>query len=129
MRSDRFASAQDGPLGARASILRLQTAFAAPLRYTDGYAWLLLVATLDIVLTWTILHMGGTELNPLAATAIEHGGRAGIIGWKFMTVVIFVFTCEAVGRRHVMAGQRLIFTAVAISAFPVVWSTVLLARY
>lgn len=133
MRLDPHASAQDGPDEAGPFAVRpaepFVGSFAAPLRYTEGYFWLLVVAVLDICLTWTILHLGGKEINPVAGFAIELGGRAGIIGWKFLTILVFVCACEAVGRRADHIGQKLVLMALTISATPVVWALVLLARY
>ncbi len=102
---------------------------APPMRYQDGYVWFLLFASLDIILTWYILRKGGTEVNPLAKLVIERWDLAGAIAFKFSIVLFVVVTCEIVGRHKDHVGRRLTGVAIAMSAFPVVWSLTLLALH
>jgi hypothetical protein len=86
--------------------------------YPSLYCWFILVGTLDILITWIILHAGGREINTIAAKAIELGNKWGIVSLKFLTVVVFVLACERIGRSRAKLGRRLAIAAVAISAAP-----------
>ncbi len=86
--------------------------------YPSLYCWFVLVGTLDILITWIILHAGGRELNTIAAKAIELGNKWGIVSLKFLTVVVFVLACERIGRSQAKLGRRLAVAAVVISAAP-----------
>jgi hypothetical protein len=88
--------------------------------------WLVFVSSLDIMLTWAILRRGGEEVNPVAKLVIEMWGLHGAIGFKFALMLFVIISCEVIGRRSDAAGRRLAIAAVAISAFPVVWSLGLL---
>jgi len=97
------------------------------LRYGSAYPWLILAASLDIILTAFILQLGGVEVNALAAWAINTYGRAGIVGWKFLTITAFILVCEVIGARDARVGRFLSNASVAINAAPVVYSMSLLA--
>ena len=45
--------------------------------YPRLYTWVVFLASMDIIMTWVILHMGGTEVNVLAASVIERWGWWG----------------------------------------------------
>ena len=88
--------------------------------YPDLYAWYILAATLDIIVTHQILHeFQGSEVNKLADALIQRFGVAGMIGLKYSSIVIVLAVCEFVGRRHDRLGRRLAIAAICISAFPV----------
>ncbi len=88
--------------------------------FTGLYSWYILAATLDVVLTHTILHhFGGSEVNRLADALIQRHGVAGMIGLKYSSIVLVVIICEYVGRRDTHLGQRLAMVAIAMSALPV----------
>lgn len=88
--------------------------------YPDLYAWYILAATLDIIVTHQILHeFQGSEVNRLADVLIQRYGVAGMIGLKYSSIVIVLALCEFVGRRHHRLGKRLAIAAICISAFPV----------
>jgi Domain of unknown function (DUF5658) len=91
---------------------------AAPMRYSRFYPWFVLLASLDIMVTWVVLTMGGQEVNSVAAWALGMGGLFGLIGLKFASVVVVVLICEAIGPRNEQAGRRLAFGSIAISAIP-----------
>ncbi|MCA9292694.1 MAG: hypothetical protein KDA20_02640 [Phycisphaerales bacterium] len=93
--------------------------FREPVLFPRAYGSYVLLAALDVLLTWTILCMGGEELNGIAAWVIEHGGPKGITFYKFCTVGFVLVACELVGRRKQMAGKSLSRAAVAISVLPV----------
>ena len=89
-------------------------------RYPDWYAWYVLLAALDVMLTWMVLHFGGREVNVLADWVIRRWQLPGMVVYKFATVVLVVVICEVVGRRRERLGRRLAEWAVAITAVPVV---------
>ena len=97
-----------------------------PVLYPNADLWLVLVSAMDIMLTWLILHLGGYEANPLAARVIEHYDLWGIVSFKFFLVIVFLLTCEFVGRRRPGVGRAMAYVAVCISAVPVAVAVVLL---
>ena len=88
--------------------------------YPDVYLWYVFLASLDIMLTWLILQMGGREENALAKWIIAHGGLVGAVLFKFGTVVFVVLICEYIGRRRAKTGRRVAEWAIALTAIPVV---------
>jgi hypothetical protein len=93
--------------------------------YSNCYNWYLLLAVLDIGLTWIILHgFGGYEVNVLANWIIRSGGFWATVGYKFALVGLVIAICEVVGRRVDATGRRLAEWAVAITAIPVTASFV-----
>lgn len=94
--------------------------------HQTAYIWFVLVSALDVMLTWKILQKGGEEVNPVAREVIELWGFEGAIVFKFAIVVWVVIACELAGRRRPRTGRWLSWTAVAISAAPVVYSLGLL---
>ena len=91
-----------------------------PVLFPGIYPWYVLVAYLDVVLTWAILGVGGAELNPFAASVIEHGGLGGMACFKSLTMVIVLASCEYIGRVRYRTGFRLATFAAAANTFPVV---------
>ena len=98
-----------------------------PVLYPNTYAWLVLVSAMDIMLTWVILHVGGYETNPLAASVIDQFDLWGIVSFKFFLVIVFLLTCEFVGRRRPRTGRAMASVALCISAVPVGIGVFLLA--
>ena len=97
--------------------------FSLPaLLYPKAYKWFVLFSAADIVLTWFILQLGGTEVNVIADTVIATGGLRAILIYKFSLVVMVVLICEVIGRRRPRTGRRLALAAVAVAALPVVLS-------
>ncbi len=94
-------------------------AFSQPLLYPSLYRWYIIVATLDILCTYTILVLGGVEVNAIANYVIEAAGLPGMIAYKFIGVAFVLGVCEFVGRRRHHVGKRLAVAAIVISAFPV----------
>ena len=89
--------------------------------YPNHYAWYILVSSLDLIMTNTVMHhFGAREVNTIADKAIEHFGFWGLIGLKFLTVVVVVYICEHIGRKRPELGRKVAAWAVAISAIPVV---------
>lgn len=94
--------------------------------YSSLYPWLLLVAALDIIFTRAVLGAGGIELNPTAAWVIERADVAGMIVFKFLTIVVFVLACEAIGKRSEKLGRYLTDAAIAVTAAVVIYSGLML---
>lgn len=93
-----------------------------PMRYPRPYAWFVVVSVLDIVFTWTVLLLGGTEVNAIADMVIAYAGGKGIVIYKFCLVVLVIVLCEVIGRRRDKIAKRLAEWSVAVTAIPVVLS-------
>jgi hypothetical protein len=101
-------------------------------RYPNAYVWFIFVATLDIVLTYLILHpvlfardlnmteSRGVEANTLANWFLQRWDVPGMVAFKFLLVVLVIVLCEVIGRRKSETGRRLAEWAVAITAIPVI---------
>jgi len=102
--------------------------FSLPeMRYQSCYVWLVLISTLDIILTKLVLEVWyGYEVNPLARVVIDQTGFVGAIGLKFGIVVFVILICEAVGRYRDRDGRVLATGSILISATPVIYTFVLL---
>lgn len=99
----------------------------APVRYPEQYVWLVLVGSLDIMLTSVILtHLGGREANPIAQWFIERLDIWGLILLKFATLIVVILICERIGAERPALGKRVAEWAIAISCFPVAFGCVLL---
>ena len=91
----------------------------APLRYPREYGWLIIVSTLDLVMTWFIITMkGGSEANPVANVVLTTWGYWGLITYKFALMIFVVIVCEVVGRQRDRTARWLARFGVAISAIP-----------
>lgn len=100
-----------------------------PILYPRIYPWYLLMACLDVVLTWLVLRMGGVELNTVAAWFITRHDVQGMVFLKFGTVFFVLIACERIGRVHDAAGRRLAFFAVLVNCIPVVMAVTQLGMY
>lgn len=99
---------------------RLSSAHRRGVLYPNLYAWYILAATLDIIVTHQILHhFKGSEVNKLADALIQRYGVVGMVGLKYGSAVVVLLICEFVGRRRWQLGRRLAILAIIISAFPV----------
>ena len=89
--------------------------------YPNTYIWLVFLASLDIMMTWIILHpaFGGYEVNKLANWVIRAGGLKATILYKFALIVVVISICELVGRRRRRTGRRLAVFCVALQCIPV----------
>jgi len=125
----RRVSGRDGdPTGRVAEAPRRRR----PVRYPNAYTWFVFLAALDVMLTYLILHpllfprdpgmteSRGREINTVAQRVIEHWGVPGMVVFKFLLVLMVIFTCEYIGRRRVETGRRLAEWAVAITTIPIV---------
>jgi hypothetical protein len=106
----------------------LRRTIGQPVLYPGIYIWYVFFASLDVMLTWVILHMSGSEVNPIARWVIDHYDLAGMVIYKFLLVFFVVSVCEYVGRIQNKArlSHRLAEISVAITALPVVIAVSLL---
>ena len=93
-----------------------------PMRYPRPYSWFVVVSVLDILFTWTVILLGGKEVNAIADMVISYAGGKGIIIYKFCLVVLVIVLCEVIGRRRDKIAKRLAEWSVAVTAIPVVLS-------
>jgi hypothetical protein len=98
----------------------------SPVLYENHYTWFVLVSSLDVMLTWVVLHAGGREANALAAAVLNHYGLGGMVTFKFALVALVILLCEVIGRRNRSAGRRLASCAVALTCVPLVIAVLLL---
>lgn len=88
--------------------------------YPERYAWYVLASALDVIITVTVLvHLGAEEINTFAQKSIDLFGTWGLIGLKFLSVILVVTICEFVGRRRPRAGSRLASAAIGLSLIPI----------
>jgi hypothetical protein len=104
-------------------------ALSRPVLYPEMYPWLVLVASMDVMMTWVCLWLGGTEFNPIAAVIIEAGGLAGALLLKFSVVILVICVCEFVGRRNSIVAQRLGRVSIGLNCFPVAAAFLQLGAY
>jgi len=99
------------------------------MRYQNAYVWLVLVASLDVVLTMLVLNVWkGHEVNPIAAAVIEAMGFGWAIAFKYGLIILVIVICEIVGRRDDRVGLGLSILAVLLNVVPVVYTFALLMR-
>jgi hypothetical protein len=99
-----------------------------PALYPALYSWYVFVSALDILFTWRILRLEGTEVNVIASWIVNQHDVRGLAVFKFLTVVVVILICEVVGRRRYETGAKLARWAVVLSAFPVVIGAAQLLR-
>lgn len=97
-----------------------------PLRHPGLHLGFVAVATLDILLTWRILGLGGVEVNPIARAVIDTWALHGMMAYKYALTVFVIVIAEVVARARPRSGHWLPIASIVISAVPVVWSTWLL---
>lgn len=99
------------------------------LLYPNAYVLLLILSAMDVMLTWMIIRLGGSEVNPIADGVIDLWGLNGMIVYKFVLIAAFISMCESVGSLREPAGRSLSRVSLLIASVPVAWSMVLLSRY
>lgn len=110
-------------VAAVATVSRRWGFFRRAVLYPDRYVWYLFASTLDIIVTVTLLrHLGFREANSFAQKSIDYFGTWGLIGLKFLSVIVVIFICEYVGRRRERLGRTLALLAIAASLFPVAFA-------
>lgn len=94
--------------------------------FPRSYFLYILLASVDVLLTWYILETGGSEINAIAQWAIELAGEYGMTALKFLTVAFVLVVCEIVGRQKLHYARFLAAAAIVINMVPPVWA---LAQY
>lgn len=92
------------------------------LQLPQHYGLLVFVACLDILGTWLILALGGSEVNHLADAILSTFGFNGMVVYKFALIALVVVICEEVTRRRRETGLKLATVAVGISLLPVMFA-------
>lgn len=100
-----------------------------PLRYPILYGWFVFVSSLDIILTWLVLQLGGREVNPVAAAVIAHWDLGGAIAFKFSLMLMVIVLCEVIARQRETTARRLAKWSVAVSAVPPAYTMMLLGYH
>ena len=96
-------------------------------RYPRAYAAFLAASAADVVLTLTILSLGGVEVNPVAAKALAAFGP-GVLAWyKLASVVTVLAVCESLARLRPPAGAMMARGSAAFTLLIVVYSLALIA--
>jgi hypothetical protein len=103
--------------------------FRKSVLYPTIYSWFLFAASLDVLLTWLILGLGGGEANYLADRVFVAAGFPGIVALKFTSVIIVVLICEYVGQRRYDIGRRLAGLAAAVNCVPILLAAVIVADF
>jgi len=99
-----------------------------PLLLPSHYFWYLLVSSMDLMLTWLILGLGGHEVNAIADMVLQVHGFPGLIAYKFALVISVILFCERIGRINLTKAKQVLVFAIAVTSLPVVWSFLLLIR-
>lgn len=106
------------------------TAADRTVKYPYFYLALAFVSAMDLILTYMVILIGGIEVNPIANAVLQSPADFhGLILFKFAVVAAVIMICEFIARHTEIAARRLALWAVAISAFPVLWSTLLLSEH
>lgn len=91
-----------------------------PVLYPDAYGWAVLAGSLDVMMTWVVLGVGGTEVNVIADRVLRHAGLPGLLMFKFGVIALVLLICEFVGSRRPPIGRSIAHLAVGLNALPVV---------
>lgn len=90
------------------------------MQFPSAYLWFILLSSIDIMMTWLILALGGQELNVLAQAVIQHFGLVGMILFKFALVLFVIIMCEIIGRKEHPTAKKLILISIIITCIPIV---------
>jgi hypothetical protein len=101
-----------------------------PLRFQGEYVWLVFLAGMDVMLTWYILERhNGEEVNPIAKLVLDSCGLWGAIGFKFSLLLFVIIASEWIARENFKVSHFLVWFALTISSFPVLYSAALLTYH
>ncbi len=87
---------------------------------------LVFLAAMDVMLTHTILELGGVEANPLAARVFETAGTFGMSIYKFTLLALYLLILQFIGSRSDGSGRKLAGAGVLISMFPIAVALIVL---
>ena len=88
------------------------------LSFLDLYFWVAVVAVLDVLVTWFILELGGSELNPIADYMIQRAGFLGISLLKIGSLFVVLMAVELLSQRRLRLARRLTVFWLAMWTFP-----------
>ena len=95
--------------------------------HQDLCVWFVFLSALDVMLTWIVLHWGGSEINTLANWIIDRWDIWGLVAFKFGVVALVICMIHVITRLSTSAARHLAEWAVALATIPVVLSLVQLA--
>lgn len=95
--------------------------------HQDLCVWFVFLSALDVMLTWIVLHWGGSEVNSLANWIIDRWDILGLVAFKFGIVTLVICMIHVIARRSEPAARHLAEWAVALATIPVVLALVQLA--
>jgi len=98
---------------------RVASVFVGSLTYPNAYMWFVFLSAMDVMVTTSILYLGGREVNPIADAVIQRFGTPGMVVYKFIIVAVIVIICEFVGRRKRGAGRVIAYCGVGLTMVPV----------
>ena len=90
--------------------------------FPNAYTWLVLAASLDVIMTYLMLSLGAIEVNAVANHALRVAGLWGLIALKFTIIAGVLWICEYIGRRRLTTARSLVSAGVALNILPVVFS-------
>ena len=95
--------------------------------HQDLCVWFVFLSALDVMLTWIMLHWGGSEVNALANWIIDRWDIWGLVAFKFGVVALVICMIHVIARLNKPAARHLAEWAVALATIPVVLALVQLA--
>jgi hypothetical protein len=95
--------------------------------HQDLCVWFVFLSTLDVMLTWIMLHWGGSEVNALANWIIDRWDIFGLVAFKFGFVTLVICMIHVIARLSTSAARHVAEWAVALATMPVVLALVQLA--
>jgi hypothetical protein len=98
-------------------------------RQIDWYTWLAFIALCDFVCTSVVLHLGGAEINPLAALVLDQSGLGGMFIYRVLVVVTVLMLCEWLWLRRATYARFAVLTSLMVSIPPVVFAVVQLGNH
>jgi hypothetical protein len=100
-----------------------------PVLYRELGGALVVLALLDILVTWTVLGIGGEELNLVARAVVEHAGLPGMVALKAAGILTVLVICEYIGRTRRALGRGVLTCAVVLNGLAVGLGTAVIGTY
>lgn len=102
--------------------------FSRAVLFPDIYVWYILLASLDLILTWVILHLGGYERNTIADWMIERFDLLGAEALKFGLTIFVIIIIEIIGRVRRHVARWVAILAIVVSGAVVCYQIYLIFR-
>lgn len=101
-----------------------------PLRLARESALLLVLSTLDLLMTYALLRRGLRfyESNPVADWWFARWNMAGMTAFKFLVVSVAIVACEVVERRRPGLGRKVVRFGALAAGLVVAYSLALFFR-